>query len=302
MNTLTLSHFPAAPGPNGWLWKCLAGCRHALTRSAAVFVILMLSACSDIVNLQTGLNDADANEIVTLLHRYGIEAQKEPMKEGITVKVKSTDIARATEAMQQAGLPRRKLADLGRVFKKEGMISTPMEERVRYIHGLSQELEYTLQQIDNVVAARVHVVLPERVAPGEPILPSSAAVFIKHHLPFDEDAMLPRIRNLVASSIPGLSREQDLDKVSVVLTPAADTMPSIEWTSVGPFKVQQESAGSLRATLVALIMLIFTYLGMGLWNFLMRFPKIAGMVRQAVNKVKALVKKVTHILTPATQA
>jgi len=267
------------------LSKKMAQVKRVFAHSLAVAGILVLSACTEEVNLQTGLKDADANEIVTLLRHNGIEAQKIPMKDGITVKVKDTDISRATDAMQKAGLPRRRLENLGNVFKKEGMISTPMEERIRYIHGLSQELEFTLQQIDNVVTARVHVVLPERVAPGEPIMPSSAAVFIKHHMPFDEDSMLPRIRKLVASSIPGLSGDNEEEKVSIVLTPAVDAEKPIEWTKVGPFMVQEDSAGALRGTLIVTIILSVMFLLSLAWGMLLRIPKIENALQRTMPRL-----------------
>jgi type III secretion protein J len=210
---------------------------------------LLLWGCSQVANLQTNLGDADANEIVALLKRYGIDAHKIPTKEGITLTVQESDVPTATDVMRASGLPKRTLSNLGTVFKKEGMISTPMEERVRYIHALSEELEFTLQQFDHVVSARVHVVLPERIAPGEPIQPSSAAVFIKYHEPFDEDTNIPRITNLVAASIPGLSGEEGRGKVSVVLAPAGAPPTAVEWESVGPFKIQSGSASSLKWTL-----------------------------------------------------
>lgn len=239
---------------NHWWCRdtCIAWGRLAL---ATVF-FAALCACSERITLQSGLNDADANEIVALLNRNGIDAKKMTSKEGVLLSVKDNDISRASESMQAAGLPRRKSASLGSIFKKEGMISTPLEERIRYIHGLSAELENTLQQFDNVVTARVHVVLPERIAPGEPIQPSSAAVFVKYQPPFDEDTAVPRIRNLVASSIPGLSGEEGRAKVSVVLVPLEALVKTIEWSMVGPFYVQAASATALSATLSVAVLLI----------------------------------------------
>lgn len=230
------------------------------TRSILSYVLISLilaslAACSERVDLQSGLKDAEANEIINVLNRQGIEASKRPTKEGVAIVVDRLDISRATDALQAAGLPRRSLSNLGQVFKKEGMISTPLEERVRYIYGLSEELQYTLQQFDNVISARVHVVLPERIAPGEPIQPSSAAVFIKYHLPFDEDTAMPRIRHLVASSIPGLSGEEGLAKVSVVLVPSEITAAPVEWRNIGPFSVQKQSANLLMSVLLGMALL-----------------------------------------------
>ena len=217
-----------------------------------VSLLLLMWGCSQVANLQTNLQDTDANEIVALLRHSGIEAKKITAKEGVTLTVRETDVSRATDIMRAAGLPKRSLTNLGTVFKKEGMISTPLEERVRYIHALSEELEFTLQQFDHVVSARVHVVLPERIAPGEPIQPSSAAVFIKYTAPFDEDTNIPRITNLVASSIPGLSGVEGRSKVSVVLAPAGAAPKSVEWESVGPFVVQSDSVSGLMWTLALL--------------------------------------------------
>jgi type III secretion protein J len=255
-------------------------------RLCVFFLFFALAACSDTSNLQTGLNNTDANEIISVLNRHGIVAEKSITKEGVTLTVKTDDISRATEAMHAAGLPRRERANLGQVFKKEGMISTPLEERVRYIHGLSEELESTLHQFDNVIAARVHVVLPERIAPGEPIQPSSAAVFVKYRPPFDEDIIIPRIRNLVASSIPGLS-EDGQAKVSVVLAPSKIASNGIEWAQVGPFIVQEGSAGGLIATLTILAALAGSSLMYTATIAARRNPKFMDWLKKHVGKVPA---------------
>jgi len=250
-----------------------------LLRVCCVFLLLAaLAGCSRMVTLQAALTDADANEIVLVLNRKGIEVDKQKGKEGVTLLVKDSELSRATETMNAAGLPRRTLSNLGEVFKKQGMISSPMEERIRYIHGLSEELESTLQQFDNVVSARVHVVLPERIAPGEPIQPSSAAVFVKYRPPMDEDVVMPRIRKLVASSIPGLSGEEGRNKVSVVMMPGAAPAAGIEWTMLGPFTVAASSANGLLLTMIFLLLIALSGGGYLLFRFALRNPTVARLV------------------------
>ncbi|NDP59078.1 MAG: EscJ/YscJ/HrcJ family type III secretion inner membrane ring protein [Oxalobacteraceae bacterium] len=248
-------------------------------------LLLLLWGCSQVSNLQTNLQDADANEIVALLRHNGIEAKKVTAKEGITLTVHEADVPRATDIMRAAGLPKRSLANLGTVFKKEGMISTPLEERVRYIHALSEELEFTLQQFDHVVSARVHVVLPERIAPGEPIQPSSAAVFVKYTEPFDEDTNIPRITNLVASSIPGLSGIEGRSKVSVVLAPAGAAPKGVQWETVGPFMIQSESASGLMWTLGLLILMSLAGCAGVLWFALTRTDFGKAMAVRMAQKI-----------------
>jgi len=248
-------------------------------RSVCLLLLpLLLTACSKMVTLQAGLSDADANDIVLVLNRKGIEIEKQKTKEGVSLVTKEADLSRATAAMNAAGLPHRSRSNLGEVFKKQGMISTPMEERIRYLHGLSEELESTLQQFDRVVAARVHVVLPERIAPGEPIQPSSAAVFVKYLPPLDEDAVLPRMRKLVASSIPGLGGDDGRSKVSVVLMPGEPAPDGIPWTRLGPFVVAQDSVRWLGVTLGMLGLAAFAGLAAPVLRIAMRNPKVAALV------------------------
>jgi type III secretion protein J len=214
----------------------------SFVRRALVSAVCLLCACGGEVTLQSGLSDGDANEIHSLLRQAGIVTAKSREKAGVTLSVGEKDLARASDLVRAAGLPRRQLSLLGDVFKKDGMISTPLEERARYLHGLSQELEYTLSRIDRVVLARVHVVLPERVAPGEPVKPSSASVFLKYRPPLDEDVIVPRVRRLVTTSIPGLAADADERKLSVVLLPAEAPETTVEWAYWGPFQMELSSA------------------------------------------------------------
>ncbi|MEY3202223.1 MAG: hypothetical protein RIR70_1773, partial [Pseudomonadota bacterium] len=126
--------------------------------------------------------------------------------------------------------------------------STPLEERARYLYALSQELEHTFSQIDGVLSARVHIVLPERLTPGDPLLPSSAAIFIRHVPQVDLGALEPRIRRMVANSIPGLNAGKT-DQITVVFVPAMNDQTASTTERVGAFVVDKASANSLRITL-----------------------------------------------------
>lgn len=165
--------------------------------------------------------ESEANEVMGALLNAGIAAGKTPGKEGMVgLTVDAAEVGRAVDLLRQKGLPRERYAGMGEVFRKEGLISSPLEERARYIYALSQELRGTIALIDGVVAARVHVVLPERSTTSDPYTPSSAAVFIKHQDGVSLDTVLPQIRKLVTNSIPSLSAE----RISIVLI-SAQTIP-----------------------------------------------------------------------------
>ncbi|QCR08543.1 EscJ/YscJ/HrcJ family type III secretion inner membrane ring protein [Brenneria rubrifaciens] len=206
------------------------------TNKRAIFLLLalLLTGCERQIELNRGLSENDANEMIATLGRYQIAAEKRADKTGVTLAIEAQDMERAVNILNAAGLPRRSRTNLGEVFQKSGVISTPLEERARYIYALSQEVEATLTQIDGVLVARVHVVLPERIAPGEPVQPASAAVFIKYRPELEPDSMEPRIRRMVASSIPGLAGKSDKD-LAIVFVPAEPFQDTVPVVNVGPF-------------------------------------------------------------------
>jgi type III secretion protein J len=180
----------------------------------ALLAALALTACTKQVELMSNIPEREANEVMAALQNAGIQADKTPGKEGmVTLAIEADKVGRAVDLLRSKGLPHARYEGMGQVFKKEGLISSPVEERARYLFALSQELGATLSQIDGVMIARVHVVLPERGAVGDPTMPSSAAVFIKHQDGYNLDVLQPQIRRLVGNAIPGLTSE----KISIVL-------------------------------------------------------------------------------------
>ena len=222
-----------------------------LIRSAALALALglVLAGCSGKVELLAAVPEADANEVIAALINQGIDASKVPGKEGMVgVRVASNQSARAVDVLRVLGLPRERFAGMGDVFRKDGLISSPVEERARYLYALSQDLSATLSRIDGVLFARVHLVLPERGSGGDPAMPASAAVFIKHRAEANLEALQPQVRRLVTNSIPGLSGE----RVSTVLVPSSVSMPAAPTNTFRVLGVQidQGSVGGFVALLV----------------------------------------------------
>jgi type III secretion protein J len=177
------------------------------TLLGALALSLILTGCK--AELYSGLKEAEANEIVAALAAGGIEASKEHL-EGTDwqVRVDGRRIAAALNLLRAQALPHERFVSLGELFQKQGLVSTPTEERMRYIYGISQELSQTLGSIDGVVSARVHVVIPNNDPLSDKIKPSSAAVFLKHRPEVDLRLLAPMVKDLVAHSIEGLSADQ----------------------------------------------------------------------------------------------
>ncbi len=177
-----------------------------LARLAPLTLALLLAACR--VDLYASLNEAEANQMLAVLTAEGIDADKVRAGEtGWSVRVDEAQLPAALEVLRSEGLPGERFSSLGQVFQKQGLVATPTEERMRYIFALSQELSETLRNIDGVVTARVHVVIPATDPLSDKIRPSSAAVFIKHRPDTDLRLLVPTVKDMVAHSIEGVTHE-----------------------------------------------------------------------------------------------
>ncbi|WP_456705159.1 MULTISPECIES: type III secretion system inner membrane ring lipoprotein SctJ [unclassified Bradyrhizobium] len=230
---------------------------------ALVLLPLLLSLAGCKADLYTKVQEREANEMLGLLLSKGVDAIRVVGKDGTsTIQVEEKQLAYSIELLNDQGLPRQPFKSLGEVFKGAGLVASPVEERARYVYALSEELSRTINDIDGVLSARVHVVLPKNDLLRQDATPSSASVFIRHASNAKLSALLPQIKMLVANSIEGLS----YDKVAVVFVPVERAQHEVSvvpaTASAGPSKLIAThiavGAGGALAALAMLSLLLST--------------------------------------------
>lgn len=240
----------------------------------AVFMALALSACSE-QELYGQLSERQANEMVAVLRSAGLDAQKQTKDNGqFALMVAKDDFSQAVELLRANGYPRDGHDTLGQVFKKEGFVSTPLEERARLTHALSEEISNTIGNIDGVVMARVHLSIPEKDPLADKAPPSAASVFIKYRSGVDLNPHMGQIKALVVNAIQGMA----YDNVTVALFPAEP------WPNK---RTREESRlGALGPVLgwTALMGLMLGLAGGGWWLW-QRKDKARALERRGIQKV-----------------
>jgi type III secretion protein J len=162
------------------------------------------------------VSEVEANEMIALLMERGILATKSAGTEKTwDVSVKMEDFPNSVEILNSFGYPREDYYGVGQAFKKSGLVSSPTEERIRFMYSLSQDIAATISLIDGVTDAQVHIVLPDNDPFSDNFYPASAAVFINYRPDSNVEASVSKIKNLVMNSVEGLS----YDNISVALFP-----------------------------------------------------------------------------------
>ncbi|MBC7957558.1 MAG: type III secretion inner membrane ring lipoprotein SctJ [Cytophagales bacterium] len=206
-------------------------CIRSLLHWGVILLCVMgLAACSRQEVLYGQLSERQANEMVSLLQTAGINATKD-VRDGtqFSVQVSADTFSPAIALLHANGYPRGDFDTVGQVFKKEGFISSPTEERARWMYALTQELASTLQAIDGVVVARVHLAAPEKDPLSDKPRAASASVFIKYRPGYDLSHQVNQIKGIVVNGIEGLPYEN----VTVALF-AAEAAPTYRAEPVTP--------------------------------------------------------------------
>lgn len=175
-------------------------------------MLLILTGCS--TELHHGLSEKEANEILVVLHQHGLHAKKvkEPGKREQTWKVvvPSMQVTQAWQLLKEYKLPREKEKGFSEIFSNTNLIPTPTEEKALFLQALCGELSKTLESIEGVVNARVHVAMPDVNVfydEEEPKPKPTASVLIEYQPEkiTKESFVGGKIASLIANSVEGLS-------------------------------------------------------------------------------------------------
>jgi len=126
---------------------------------------LIFSACGQ-ENLYESLTEKDANEILVLLNKNGIEASKTRVEGSqettFTVGVSSDDVNQARALLVENNLPRVKELGFAGICKDTSIIPTPEQEKCRKLLGLKGEIINALEQrVPGIIDADVVLNIPE---------------------------------------------------------------------------------------------------------------------------------------------
>ena len=161
--------------------------------------------------LYGGLDRQDVANIGSALTEAGIPF--DVAADGASVKVRYSETARARMLLAEKGLPHSASSGYELYDKLGSLGLTSFMQDVTRVRATEGELARTIQLMNGIRAARVHIVLPDEGSFRRAKQPPSASVMIRTETIADARTG-QAIRHLVAAAVPGMT----IDQVTVLNT------------------------------------------------------------------------------------
>ena len=181
--------------------------------------------------LYAGLDRQDVASIGSALHDADIGF--DVSSDGGTVSVRYGQTAQARMLLAEKGLPHSSNAGYELYDKMGSLGLTSFMQDVTRVRALEGELSRTIQSMQGIKAARVHIVLPDEGSFRRVRQPPSASVVIKAAT-FDDTHVAQAIRHLVSAAVPGMT----VDEVTVLSTDGSILASGDDSASGAPGKVR----------------------------------------------------------------
>lgn len=160
----------------------------------------------DYVPLYTNLETKDAGDVVNNLKEAGVPYELVEDKKGATILVPAPQVHNLRLDLAAAGLPRGNKGF--ELFDDSKLGVTEFQNKINYLQALQGELTRTIEHLDSVEKARVHIVLPEDSLYKKNEKPSTASILLM--LAPNKTLTQPEVKgivNLVSHSVQGLNPE-----------------------------------------------------------------------------------------------
>ncbi|MCB5410852.1 flagellar basal-body MS-ring/collar protein FliF [Pseudogemmobacter faecipullorum] len=162
-------------------------------------------------------------------------------EDGSLVSLPEGDLARARMTLAEAGVAAEGLPGWELFDEQSGLGMNTFLQRVNRLRAMEGELARSVQTLDVVESARVHLVLPEREAFASDRPEPSAAVIIRTKRGMELDRrQAMSVRSLVAAALPGLAPGR-----VTVLSASGETLLAAEGEAT-------DASGSIHAARIAI--------------------------------------------------
>lgn len=188
----------------------LGGKRIAGVGAALAFLMASLAVAAIYLNrpayetLYVGLERDDINRIGLALSEAGIDFDID--SNGSTVMVKAGLASQSRMVLAEKGLPASAGAGY-ELFDKLGSLGlTSFMQEVTRVRALEGEIARSIQAVNGVKAARVHIVIPDKSSFRDRDRKATASILVRA----DSNQIADKasaIRHLVAAAVPGLSTD-----------------------------------------------------------------------------------------------
>lgn len=166
-----------------------------------VAVILWMTLRPNYVTIMSGLDNKSLGDVQTQLQTLKIPSQIQ----GSSIEVPAADAKTAQVQLAMAGLPKSGYFGYGSVQNSFGM--TQDQFNLQVLDALQQSLDQTIQSIDGIESAQVHIVMPQAdLFVSQQQSSAKASVFVQLGTGVQlSSAQVGGIQQLVAHSVKGLA-------------------------------------------------------------------------------------------------
>ncbi len=244
-------------------------------RSRVLFLCALAAGCSS--PIQHGLDERDANEVVSVLTARGFDARKVAEKGKKPTWAIEVGDERATEALRvltELKLPRAPKLTTAKIASETALIETPTGERLRQLEGQEGDLEQALETLGGVTSASVELVVPPAPRLGVAPSASKASVLLRVRADAFDHLQQQRaeLKALVAGAVEGLQPD---DVVLVIDEVVTTTKPEPEPPAPSPMAERM-----LKGAVVVLGCLL-TLLAFGLMALATRLRQLQKTTKKA---------------------